>query len=114
MSISSLWLKTGFKALVKYQILAVKNVLKYVLSFCPCVTMLYTSLMILVCFSINDRRNQVVERRDRVKDKSNSRHNQLVDSNAYQIFNRDADEVSGLCFYHCVSITIAALHLYMF
>jgi spectrin beta len=43
---------------------------------------------------IGDRRNQVVGRSDRVKDKSNARHNQLVDSNAYHIFKRDADELS--------------------
>ena len=35
----------------------------------------------------------MVSRRDRVKEKSNIRHNQLVDSNQYQVFNRDADEV---------------------
>lgn len=45
---------------------------------------------------IDDRRNEVLERRDGVKDKSNYRHNQLVDSHAYQVFNRDAEEVSLL------------------
>ena len=46
-----------------------------------------------ICFRIDERRNQVLARREKVKAKCQDRHNQLLASQAYQEFNRDADEV---------------------
>ena len=47
------------------------------------------------CCRIDQRRREVVERRERVKDKCADRHNQLLSSQALQEFKRDAEEVSG-------------------
>ena len=44
-------------------------------------------------FSIDKRRNEVLERRQRVKDKAAERHNALMGSQAFQEFKRDAAEV---------------------
>lgn len=44
--------------------------------------------------SIDKRRNEVLERRQRVKDKAAERHNALLGSQAFQEFKRDAAEVS--------------------
>ena len=42
---------------------------------------------------IDERRKEVVERRERVKQKCADRHNQLMSSQALQEFKRNADEV---------------------
>ncbi|KAK2186886.1 hypothetical protein NP493_185g03008 [Ridgeia piscesae] len=44
--------------------------------------------------AIDQRRREVVERRERVKDKCADRHNQLLSSQALQEFKRDAEELS--------------------
>lgn len=44
--------------------------------------------------SIDKRRNEVLERRQGVKDKAAERHNALLGSQAFQEFKRDAAEVS--------------------
>ena len=52
-------------------------------------------------FRIDERRNQVLARREKVKAKCQDRHNQLLASQAYQEFNRDADEVNLKLLKHC-------------
>ena len=44
---------------------------------------------------IDEKRRQVIARRERVKEKCQDRHDQLLASRAFQEFKRDADEVKN-------------------
>ena len=50
--------------------------------------------MYLALCSIDKRRKDVMDRRQKVKDQAAERHNALLGSQAYQEFKRDAAEVS--------------------
>lgn len=45
--------------------------------------------------SIDKRRNEVLERRQKIKERAEDRHNALLAAQGFQEFKRDADEVSS-------------------
>ena len=47
-----------------------------------------------VHYSIDKRRNEVLERRQKVKDRAADRHNALLAAQGFQEFKRDSDEVN--------------------
>lgn len=50
---------------------------------------------ILIFNSIDKRRNEVLERRQKIKERAEDRHNALLAAQGFQEFKRDADEVSS-------------------
>jgi hypothetical protein len=48
------------------------------------------------CNSIDKRRTEVLDRRQKIKERAADRHNALLAAQGFQEFKRDADEVSAV------------------